>query len=332
MTATGDLKNKTVLVTGAGGFIGSHLAERLVGEAGKVKSMVRYSSTGTRGWLDKSERAADMEFVYGDISDRDFVEASMKGVDVVFHLAALIGIPYSYVSPDAYVRTNIEGTMNVLQVARSMATEKVLVTSTSEVYGTALIAPIPESHPKQPQSPYSATKIAADCLAESFWRTYDLPVGIVRPFNTFGPRQSQRAVIPTIITQCLAGAKSIKLGNLTPTRDLNFVDNTVDAFVVASKSSASVGTALNFGYGQEISIGDLAKLIIELTGADCEVESEDMRLRPEKSEVERLLADNSAAKAALGWNPQVSLGDGLKRTIEWMRANIGRYRVGEYTV
>lgn len=326
------LSGRTVLVTGAGGFIGSHLAERLVAEGATVRAMVRYSSSGMRGWLENSEHAGDIDFRYGDISDRDFTLSTMQGCDVVFHLAALIGIPYSYVSPDAYVRTNVVGTTNVLEAARRLETPRVLITSTSEVYGTALTAPIAESHPKQPQSPYSATKIAADCIAESFWRSFGLPVSIVRPFNTFGPRQSARAVIPTIISQCLAGAKEIRLGNLTPTRDLNYVDNTVEGFLAAAVSDAAVATAVNFGYGEEISIGDLAQRIIELTGSDAKIVSEDQRLRPDQSEVERLLADNTLAREATGWTPKVGLDEGLTRTIEWMESNIGAYRVGEYMV
>lgn len=326
------LSGKQVLVTGAGGFIGSHLAERLVAEGANVRAMVRYSSTGTRGWLDRSERASDMEFVYGDISDRDFVRGAMKDCAVVFHLAALIGIPYSYVSPDAYVRTNIVGTTNVLEAGRQLETPKILVTSTSEVYGTALTAPISEDHPKQPQSPYSATKISADCIAESFWRSFDMPVTIVRPFNTFGPRQSARAVIPTIISQCLGGAKEIRLGSLTPTRDLNYVSNSVEGFLSAAIADGIGGDALNFGFGQEISIGDLAKKIIALTGSDATIVSEEKRLRPDRSEVERLLADNSLAKAKTGWEPAIGLDEGLQLTIDWMRENLGAYRVGEYMV
>ena len=326
------LGGRNVLVTGAGGFIGSHLTERLAAEGANVRAMVRYSSSGSRGWLERSPHAAGIDFRYGDISDRDFVRKAMDGCDVVFHLAALIGIPYSYVSPDAYVRTNIVGTMNVLEAARQLGTGRVLITSTSEVYGTALTAPISEEHPKQPQSPYSATKIAADCMAESFWRSFDLPVGIVRPFNTFGPRQSARAVIPTIISQCLAGAEEIRLGNLSPTRDLNYVDNTVDGFLAAADGDAAMGQALNFGFGQEISIGDLAERIVSLTGSNARIVSEEQRLRPDRSEVERLLADNTKAREATGWEPRVGLDEGLTRTIEWMREHLGAYRVGEYMV
>ena len=326
------LEGRTVLVTGAGGFIGSHLAERLAADGAKVRAMVRYSSGGSRGWLEASKHAEAIDFRYGDISDRDFVRNAMDGCEVVFHLAALIGIPYSYVSPDAYVRTNIVGTMNVLEGARQLETPRTLITSTSEVYGTALTAPIDEGHPKQPQSPYSATKIAADCMAESFWRSFDLPVGIVRPFNTFGPRQSARAVIPTIISQCLAGAEEIRLGNLTPTRDLNYVDNTVEGFLAAADSDAAIGQAMNFGFGEEISIGDLAERIVALTGSKARVVSEDQRLRPDRSEVERLLADNTRAREATGWTPRVGLDEGLRRTIEWMQGNLGAYRVGEYMV
>lgn len=332
VTGSDTLKRKTVLVTGAGGFIGSHLAERLVEHVGEVRALVRYSSSGTRGWLEGSPQADHIHFYYGDICDRDFMLKAMGGVDVVFHLAALIGIPYSYHSPDAYVRTNVLGTTNVLQVARDLGTERILVTSTSEVYGTALHVPISEDHPKQPQSPYSATKIAADSIAESFWRSFEMPIGIVRPFNTFGPRQSARAVIPTIISQCIAGSEAIRLGNLAPTRDLNFVANTVDAFLVCATHPAALGTAINFGYGQEISIGDLARRIINLIGSGAEVVSEDERLRPSASEVARLLADNEKARRLLGWQPRISLDQGLQRTIDWVRQHMNVYRPREYAV
>jgi dTDP-glucose 4,6-dehydratase len=322
---------KRVLVTGAGGFIASHLTERMVQEGAAVRGLVHYNALGSRGWLDESPLVDQVEVLAGDITDRDSVRRAMEDVDVVFHLAALIAIPYSYRAPESYVRTNINGTLNVLQAARDLGTPRVVHTSTSEVYGSALYVPIDEKHPLQGQSPYSASKIGADKMAEAFYRSFDVQVATVRPFNTFGPRQSARAVIPTIITQCLKQGE-VHLGSLTPTRDMNFVSNTVDGFVMAAQSQEVVGRTVNLGSGREISIGDLAALIARLTGIDFEVESEADRLRPEKSEVNRLLADHSLATELMGWTPRVTLEEGLEKTIAWMRDNLDRYRPNEYTV
>lgn len=324
-------QGKKVLVTGAGGFIGSHLAERLCKEGARVRALVHYNALGSRGWLDYSEQSDEMEIVAGDIADADSVRQAVKGIDVVFHLAALIAIPYSYVAPASYVRTNINGTLNVLQAVREAGVERVVHTSTSEVYGTALQVPIREDHPLQGQSPYSASKIGADKIAESYFCSFETPVTTVRPFNTFGPRQSARAVIPTIITQCLAGRK-VKLGSLSPTRDMNFVANTVKGFMLAAASHSAVGRTVNLGSGREISINDLAQLIAELTGAEIELESDDVRVRPENSEVERLLADNQLAQELLGWTPEVRLEEGLQLTIDWLRENLDKYRPGVYVV
>ena len=322
---------KKVLVTGAGGFIGSHLTEALVTAGAQVRAMVHYNSAGRRGWLDQSPLKNDMEIVAGDITDGGSVSAAMQGRDVVFHLAALIAIPYSYSAPLSYVQTNIVGTLNVLEAARRLGTSRVIQTSTSEVYGTAQFVPISESHPLQGQSPYSASKIGADKLAESYFRSFDLPVVTVRPFNTYGPRQSARAVLPTIITQCLAG-KTVRLGSLTPTRDLNFVSDTAAGFMACAAHPDAVGRTLNIGSGREISVGDLAQLTASLIGADVRIECEDQRLRPPGSEVERLLADNRLAAEVVGWKPAVSLETGLQRTIDWFRENAGSYRADVYNV
>lgn len=319
-----------VLVTGAGGFIGSHLAERLVADGHTVRAMVHYNAMGSRGWLDRSPLADQMEVVFGDIAQAESVDQACQDVSTIFHLAALIGIPYSYRAPSAYVDTNIQGTLNVLQAARRYGCERVLVTSTSEVYGTARTVPIAEDHPLQGQSPYSASKIGADKIAESFHLSFELPVTTVRPFNTFGPRQSARAIIPTIISQLSQGQR-IRLGNLTPTRDLNFVDNTVDGFIAAA-TPAAIGRAINFGSGREISIGALAALIAELMGRPLDIEEDRQRLRPAASEVERLLADCTQARELLGWQPTVTLEQGLERTIAWFHDNHQFYRPGHYAV
>lgn len=326
-----DWKNKKVLVTGAGGFIGSHLAERLAREGARVRALVHYNALGKRGWLDESPLKHEMEIIAGDVTDSESVRAAMEGREVIFHLAALIAIPYSYAAPRSYVRANVEGTLNVLQAARETAPEFVLHTSTSEVYGTALYAPIDEKHPLQGQSPYSASKIGADKMAEAFHCSFGVPVVTVRPFNTFGPRQSARAVIPTIIAQCLSGAKTLRLGSLSPLRDMNFVGNTVDGFLAAA-SSGAVGRTVNLGSGREISIGDLAALIIKMTGREVSIESDAERVRPEKSEVRRLMADNSLAKALLGWEPKVTLEEGLAQTIPWVEAHLDQYRPETYSV
>ena len=323
---------KRVLVTGAGGFIGSHLAERLAELGAHTRAMVRYTSNGNWGWLDSSPRKGDMQVVLGDIRDRDSVREAMRDVDHVFHLAALIAIPYSYHAPDSYVQTNVVGTLNVLQTARDVGVERIVHTSTSEVYGTARYVPIDEKHPLQGQSPYSASKIGADKMAEAFHLSFGLPVVTVRPFKTYGPRQSARAVIPTIVTQCLAGQRTIRLGNLEPTRDLSHVSDTVEGFLAAAASQQAVGTVLNLGNGREISIGDLAHRIAQLASADVAIECDEQRVRPAGSEVERLLADNRLMTALTGWQPRISLDEGLRGTIEWIRENLGQFRVGTYTL
>ncbi len=322
---------KKVLVTGGGGFIGSHLTERLVELGASTRALVHYNALGSWGWLDHSPLKDQVEVVSGDICDRDSVHNALHGVDVVFHLAALIAIPYSYRAPESYVRTNIIGTLNVLQAARELGTERVVHTSTSEVYGTARYVPIDERHPLQGQSPYSASKLSADKMAEAFHLSFQVPVVTVRPFNTFGPRQSARAIIPTVISQCLVG-QTVRLGSTTPTRDLNYVANTVEGFVKAAEAPRAIGQTVNLGSGREISVGDLARKIAELIGQDIQIECDQQRLRPDASEVERLLADNRLARELLGWEPQVDLETGLLHTIEWMRASLERYRPGVYVV
>ncbi len=324
-------KGKSVLITGAGGFIGSHLTEQLAKHGARARAMVHYNALGSAGWLDISPLRDKINVFAGDIADRDSVRQAMKGAEVVFHLAALIAIPYSYQAPLSYVRTNVEGTLNVLQAAREFGVRRVVHTSTSEVYGTARYVPMDEEHPLQGQSPYSASKIAADKMVEAFHRSYGVPVVTVRPFNTFGPRQSARAVIPTIITQGLAG-KKVLLGSLSPTRDLNYVSDTVAGFLAAAVAPAALGTTINLGSGLETSIGDLAQIIARLLGKPIKVVSEKQRWRPEKSEVERLLANPERATTLLHWKPAVSLEEGLKRTIAWMKENLSRYRPHVYTV
>lgn len=324
-------KTKNVLVTGAGGFIGSHLTERLVAEGAQVRAFVHYNALGSAGWLDRSDVREQVEVFAGDVADSHSVLHATKDINVVFHLAALIGIPYSYHAPASYIRTNVEGTLNVLQAGRDLGVERIVHTSTSETYGTAQYVPINESHPLQGQSPYSASKIGADKMAEAFHLSFGVPVVTVRPFNTFGPRQSARAVIPTIVSQCLTD-KVVKLGNVGPTRDLNYVTNTVDGFLKAAKAEAAIGLAINIGYGKEISIGDLAHLIAGLVGADIAVEQEGRRVRPDRSEVERLLADSTLARQLLGWEPRVGLEEGLRLTIDWLRNNMEMYRPRDYSV
>jgi len=323
--------NRTVLVTGAGGFIGSHLAEQLVALGAQTRALVEYNSTSSWGWLEESPVKEEMEVFLGDIRDPDSLRRCMEGVDVVFHLAALIGIPYSYQAPLSYIRTNVEGTFNVLQQALEADVKRVVHTSTSEVYGTAQYVPIDEKHPLQGQSPYSASKIGADKIAESYHRSFQLPVVTVRPFNTFGPRQSARAVIPTIITQCLAGT-AVRLGNLSPTRDLNYVSNTVDGFIRAAEVEAAVGKTFNLGSGREIRIGDLAQLIAQLAEKPIRIEQDEERVRTGTSEVDRLLADNTAAQQVLGWTPAVSLEEGLRKTLDWMKMHLEKYQPGLYAV
>ena len=320
-----------VLVTGAAGFIGSHLAERLVALGANTRAFVHYNSSGSWGWLDQSPVRDQIEVVLGDVRDRESIDVAMKKVDVVFHLAALIAIPYSYDAPLSYVRTNVEGTLNVLQSARSQGVGKIVHTSTSEVYGTARSVPISEEHPLQGQSPYSASKIGADKIAESFHLSFDLPVVTVRPFNAYGPRQSARAVIPTIVTQALSQPE-IRLGNLEPTRDLNFVTDTVEGFIKAAESNNAVGEVINIGTGCEISIGALAQTILQTMGKKIPVVSESQRVRPENSEVDRLCADNRKARELLGWQPQFGLEEGLVKTIEWLRENHEQYRSDVYVI
>jgi len=321
-----------ILVTGAGGFIGSHLTERLAEDGHEVRAFVRYNSLLARGWLEGSPSAGGVEIFAGDIRDMDSVRRAMEGREAVFHLASLIGIPYSYLSPLAYIKTNTEGTYNVLEAARDLGVARVVHTSTSEIYGTAQYVPINEKHPVNPQSPYAATKAAADQMALAYCRSFGLPVTVVRPFNTYGPRQSARAVIPTIVSQLLAGRAKIRLGSVTPTRDLNFVSDTVNGFVTIGLAEAAAGEIVNLGSGKEISVGDLARKIARIIGRELEIEQDPARMRPEKSEVERLLADASKAYSLTGWKPEVTLEDGLRRTIEWIAERRGRYREGEYNV
>lgn len=324
---------KKVLVTGAGGFIGSHLAETLAEAGAHVRAMVHYNSAGRAGWLDESPLRQDLEIIAGDITDAGSVQSVMTDCDTVFHLAALIAIPYSYIAPASYVQTNVVGTLNVLEAARRLNTRRIIHTSTSEVYGTAQHVPITEDHPLQGQSPYSASKIGADKLAESYFCSFNTPVVTVRPFNTFGPRQSARAVLPTIITQCLQPeTTAIRLGSLTPTRDLNYVANTVSGFMMAGEHPDSIGRTINLGSGREISIGDLARTIAKVVGRDIAVECDEARIRPGKSEVERLLADHSLATSLIGWQPQFTLEEGLAKTIEWFRENLSGYRADVYNV
>lgn len=327
---------QTVLVTGADGFIGSHLVEKLIDEGHKVKAFVYYNSFNSWGWLDSfpKEKLNQIEVFAGDIRDPNGVRTAIKGVDIIYHLAALIAIPYSYHSPDSYVDTNVKGTLNILQAARDFNVERVLVTSTSEVYGTALYVPIDEKHPKQGQSPYSATKIGADAMSDSFYRSFNLPVTIVRPFNTYGPRQSARAVIPTIITQLLSGKTEIKLGSLYPTRDLLFVKDTVNGFVEIAKSEKTIGEEINIATQQEISIKDLAQKLIDIINPKAKIISDAIRLRPEKSEVERLLGSAEKIKSMTNWQPLFNLDEGIIQTIEWFSKseNIKNYKAAIYNV
>jgi NAD dependent epimerase/dehydratase len=330
------LKNKKVLITGADGFIGSHLTEALLDEGCEVKAFVYYNSFNSWGWLDAlpKEKLKKVEIFSGDIRDTNGVRTAMQGTDIVFHLAALIAIPFSYHSPESYVDTNVKGTLNVVQAAKDLKVERVLVTSTSEVYGTAQFVPITEVHPKQPQSPYSASKIGADCIADSFYRSFDLPVTIVRPFNTYGPRQSARAVIPTIITQLLNGMEEIKLGDTIPTRDLVFVKDTCKGFLEIAKTSALIGHEVNIATESEISIGDLAAEIINQINPKAKIHTEDVRLRPAKSEVFRLFGSNAKLKENTQWKPEYSLSRGIKETIEWfkIRQNLDRYKSDIYNL
>lgn len=323
-----------ILVTGAEGFIGSHLTEELVIKGYQVRAFVCYNSFNCWGWLDTMPQKImeNVEVFQGDVRDPNGVEEAMQGCDTVFHLAALIAIPFSYHSPDAYVDTNIKGTLNILQAARKLETNRVLVTSTSEVYGTAQYVPIDEKHPFQGQSPYAATKIGADRLAESFYRSFQLPVTIVRPFNTYGPRQSARAVIPTIITQLLRGSVEIKLGSLAPTRDFNYVKDTVNGFISIYKSDATIGEEINIATQKEISINQLAQKLIEQINPDAAIVCDDERLRPARSEVNRLLGCNEKIRCLTDWVPQYTLEEGLEKTIAFFKENLERYKTDIYNL
>jgi NAD dependent epimerase/dehydratase len=331
-----EIKNKKVFVTGADGFIGSHLVEHLVQAGYTVKAFVYYNSFNSWGWLDTlpKEVLSQIEIFAGDIRDPNGVKVAMKGCDIVFHLAALIAIPFSYHSPDSYVDTNIKGTLNIVQAARDLSIERVIVTSTSEVYGTAQYIPINENHPRQPQSPYSASKIGADCIAESFYRSFDLPITIVRPFNTYGPRQSARAVIPTIITQLLSGIENIKLGDLTPTRDLLYVKDTVDGFLKISQSDSLIGHDCNIATQSEISVEELANELINQINPNAKIVSDEQRIRPSKSEVFRLYGSNQKLKDNTDWELRYSFKQGIAETIEWFRQteNISKYKPEIYNI
>ncbi|KQY84863.1 NAD-dependent 4,6-dehydratase LegB [Brevundimonas sp. Root1423] len=334
------LDGKRILVTGADGFIGSHLTERLVRRGCDVRAFVQYNSLGSWGWLDESpaDIRKNLDVFAGDIRDPHGVRTAMAGCDVVLHLAALIAIPYSYHSPQTYVETNVLGTLNIVQAARDLGVERVVHTSTSEVYGTARFVPITEAHPLQGQSPYSASKIGADQIALSFHAAFGTPVTVIRPFNTYGPRQSARAVIPTVITQVAAGASEIKLGAVHPTRDFTFVADTARAFEALAECDAAVGQTVNAGSGFEVSIGDTARQIIALMGRDVAIVTDDQRLRPEASEVERLWADSSLMRSLTGWSPEYGGGEGfargLKQTIDWFSdpENLARYKADRYVL
>jgi len=330
------IQGKKCLVTGSDGFIGSHLVEALVAEGAEVKAFVYYNSFNSWGWIDSLPESTRriLEIFQGDVRDPNGVLTAMRGCDVVFHLAALIGIPFSYHSPDSYVDTNIKGTLNILQAARQLEVEKTLVTSTSEVYGTAQYVPIDEKHPFQGQSPYSATKIGADRLTESFYRSFQLPVVIVRPFNTYGPRQSARAVIPTIITQLLAGRNEIRLGNLSPTRDFNYVTDSAQGFIELAKSDKSTGQEINLATGVEHSIGEVASKLIQLLRPEAKIVCDEQRLRPIDSEVERLLGSAEKLFSLTDWRPKTSLDEGLQRTVSWFkdRDNMRQYKPDDYNI
>lgn len=325
---------KKVLVTGADGFIGSHLTEMLAARGCEVRALAQYNSFNSWGWLDDAACKHDIEVVCGDVRDPAFCRSICQGVDTVFHLAALIAIPYSYVAPDSYVDTNIRGTLNVCQAARDAGVGRVIHTSTSEVYGTAQYVPIDEKHPLQPQSPYSASKIAADAMAMSFFNAFNLPLTIARPFNTYGPRQSARAVIPTIISQIAAGKKQIQLGDVTPTRDFNYVEDTCRGFIALAESDKTIGETVNIGSNFEISVGDTLNLIKAIMASDVEFLVDEQRLRPEKSEVNRLWCDNGKIKALTGFAPQVGLEEGLRRTVDWFCRpdNLKKYKTDIYNV
>ena len=327
-------QGKKVLVTGADGFIGSHLTERLVELGADVTALSQYNSFNNWGWIDTFDKKVkdSIKVVTGDIREYDGMKRIIKGQEVVLHLAALIAIPYSYLSPMAYVRTNVEGTTNVLEACREYEVEKIVHTSTSETYGTALYVPIDEKHPMQGQSPYSASKIGADMMAESYYKSFNMPIATLRPFNTYGPRQSARAVIPTIISQILAGKTEIRLGSLTPTRDFNFVLDTAEAFIKVAESERTIGEVVNAGSNYEISIGDTVKKIISIIGKDVKILCDDQRLRPENSEVNRLWADNTKIKELTDWKPYYNIDRGLEATIEWVKNNMQHFKTDIYNV
>jgi len=320
---------KRAVVTGAGGFIGSHLTEHLVRSGVGVRAFVHYHAAGTRGWLDGSEVAAHVDFFAGDVRDHDSVRRALDGAEVVFHLAALVGIPYSYVTPQAYLRTNVDGALNVLEAAREHGVARVVVTSTSEVYGSARHVPMDETHPVRSRSPYAATKAAADQLALSYHHAFGLPIVIARPFNAYGPRQSDRALIPAVVAQLQAGER-VRLGNLTPTRDFTFVDDLVRGFVAIAGADALVGEAVHVGSGREHAVGDVVQTIARLMGREVVVETQPERERPAASEVDRLVSDSSRLRGATGWQPEVDFEEGLRRTIAWMDARRAHFRPGEY--
>lgn len=326
-------EKKQVLVTGAGGFIGSHLTEALVKAGAKVRVFIRYNSRDGRGNLEDLEPIIldQIEIVAGDLRDADVIDRSVKGCDTVFHLGALVGIPYSYKNPREVVETNILGTFNILNSARDHEVNRIVSTSTSEVYGSARYVPIDEAHPLQGQSPYSASKIGADKLAESFYASFNLPVVTIRPFNSYGPRQSARAIIPTLITQALA-SEEIRLGNTEALRDFTFVTDTVEGFIAAAQAQEGIGKVINVGSGREISIGQLANIIIKTTQSSAKLVIDETRVRPSRSEVNRLLADNRLAKETLGWEPHISLEEGIKRTVDWIAAHINRFQIGKYQI
>lgn len=323
-----------VLVTGADGFIGSHLKEALLKEGYQVRALAQYNSFNYWGWLEDIEPCDNLEVVTGDVRDPNYCREIFRGIDIVFHLAALIAIPYSYIAPDSYIDTNVKGTLNICQAARDCGVKRILVTSTSEVYGTAIYVPIDEKHPLQPQSPYSASKIGADAIAMSFYNAFQLPVTIVRPFNTYGPRQSARAVIPTIITQIASGIKEIKLGDTTPTRDFNYVEDTCRGFLELAKCDRAIGETVNIGSNYEISIQDTLELIKDIMHSDVRFVIDEQRIRPENSEVFRLWCDNTKIRELTGFQPKYSIREGLEKTVEWFTKpeNLAKYKPGLYNV
>ncbi|MGH7717229.1 MAG: SDR family NAD(P)-dependent oxidoreductase [Gemmatimonadaceae bacterium] len=325
------LSGVSCLVTGAGGFIGSHLTESLVREGARVRALVHYNALNSAAWLDDSAHRGDIDVVFGDVTDPDSMERAVEDVEIVFHLAALIAIPYSYLAPEAYVHTNVLGTLNVIRASHRAGARRVVHTSTSEVYGSALVTPIAESHPLQAQSPYAASKIGADKIAEAMHLSFEAPVVTIRPFNTFGPRQSARAVLPTVITQCLSG-DVVRLGSLHPTRDFTFVADTARAFRLAAEAPDAIGKTINLGTGREVSVGEMAETIARLIGVKLRLECDSERVRPTGSEVTRLVADNSLARRLLSWEPRHTLEEGLDESIAWFRTHIGRYRPGTYNV